>query len=112
MGKSQNVPDLEVKVRENHPVGCTNRGDFDGRSYRRGRGHETKPGSIAAEMCEHEPDIETLRLPQDVHPETSDGHIELIIDVVCSKCGTSGYFAVTVSPEDINWHGYSQGARR
>jgi hypothetical protein len=55
------------------------------------------------EVCEHEPDIDTLALPQDLHPETHDGRIEFIIDVVCSKCGASGSFAVTVEPSDINW---------
>lgn len=76
---------------------------IDGRSYRRGLGHETQPGSIVAETCDHEPDIDTLALPHDLHPETHDGRIECVIDVVCSKCGTSGSFAVTVDPSDINW---------
>jgi len=53
--------------------------------------------------CQHEPDLATLSLPQDLHPTTSDGRIEFIIDVVCTKCGTSGSFAVTVDPTDINW---------
>jgi hypothetical protein len=74
-----------------------------GKSYHRGVAHETQPGSIAEEICQHEPDIDTLALPHDLHPETHDGRIEFVIDVVCSKCGTSGSFAVTVSPEDINW---------
>jgi hypothetical protein len=56
------------------------------------------------EACMHKPDLATLSIPQDVHPMMSDdGRIRLIIDVWCAKCGTSGAFATTVDPQDIDW---------
>jgi len=58
---------------------------------------------VPVPKCSHEPDLNNLLVAEDCALTMEDGRLEIIIDVNCIKCGTSGSFAVTVRPEDINW---------